>query len=185
MKDPFLLGLAFVLRYEGGYSNDPNDHGGATNHGVCQRVYDTYRKDHDLPTQDVRQISDAEIQDLYDKRYWKITPHPQLWEDLQCHVLQPRLAIVHFDSCVNCGPGQAALFLQRSVMVAVDGIIGPETLEAMQQFPEPVIIERYCDYRVKFYEDIVGKHPDQGRFLKGWLNRIISLKEYVTGLDFA
>lgn len=35
--------LPFVLKEEGGYSNTPGDHGGATNYGIIQREYNAYR----------------------------------------------------------------------------------------------------------------------------------------------
>ncbi len=39
----FSESLPFVLRWEGGYVNHPNDPGGATNKGVTQKVYDGWR----------------------------------------------------------------------------------------------------------------------------------------------
>jgi hypothetical protein len=35
--------LAFVLDWEGGYSNNPNDHGGSTYKGITQSEYSSYR----------------------------------------------------------------------------------------------------------------------------------------------
>jgi lysozyme family protein len=51
---PFGRALAFVLKVEGGYTNDPEDRGGATNKGILQRVYDIYRKAEGLRSADVR-----------------------------------------------------------------------------------------------------------------------------------
>ena len=39
-SDEFVAALPFVLRWEGGFVNHPNDPGGATNAGVTQAVYD-------------------------------------------------------------------------------------------------------------------------------------------------
>ncbi|WP_431322213.1 glycosyl hydrolase 108 family protein [Rhizobium sp. YTU87027] len=40
----FTRSLSKVLVHEGGYSNHPEDPGGATMKGVTQRVYDEYRR---------------------------------------------------------------------------------------------------------------------------------------------
>ena len=40
----FPQSLQLVLAHEGGFVNHPKDPGGATNKGITQKVYDTYRK---------------------------------------------------------------------------------------------------------------------------------------------
>lgn len=44
----FAEALPFVLRWEGGFVDDPDDRGGLTNKRVIQRVYDAYRDDRGL-----------------------------------------------------------------------------------------------------------------------------------------
>lgn len=46
---------------EGGYVNHPKDPGGATNFGVTQRVYDSYRKDRGQSARSVKQITSDEV----------------------------------------------------------------------------------------------------------------------------
>ncbi len=62
----FAAALPFILRWEGGYVNDPDDPGGATNKGVTQRIYDDWRKRQGLPPRDVRQLEEAELQAIYE-----------------------------------------------------------------------------------------------------------------------
>ena len=45
----FEASLPFVLRWEGGFVDHPNDPGGRTNKGVTQKVYDAWRKRQGLP----------------------------------------------------------------------------------------------------------------------------------------
>ena len=59
MDDAYDDALAFVLRWEGGFVNDPNDHGGRTNKGVTQRVYDAWRASQGQLAADVAKISDS------------------------------------------------------------------------------------------------------------------------------
>lgn len=103
MSDRFGECLAFVLKYEGGYVNDPDDRGGATNKGVTQRTYDAWRKGEGKSAQSVKDIADEEVRALYETRYW---------QECACNVVpQPGDALV-FDSAVNCGPGNALTWLK-------------------------------------------------------------------------
>ena len=49
--------LAFVLRWEGGFVDDPHDHGGRTMKGVTQNVYNAWRASQGQPAADVKGIS--------------------------------------------------------------------------------------------------------------------------------
>jgi hypothetical protein len=63
----FARSLAKVLVHEGGYSNHPQDPGGATMKGVTQRVYDEYRRSIGVPVAPVRNISNSELEAIYRK----------------------------------------------------------------------------------------------------------------------
>ena len=43
-SDNFERCLAITLKWEGGYSNHPDDPGGPTMRGIIQREYDAWRK---------------------------------------------------------------------------------------------------------------------------------------------
>jgi hypothetical protein len=55
MSDAFDAAMPFVLRWEGGFVNHPNDPGGATNKGVTQKVYDGWRTSRGQGTRSVRE----------------------------------------------------------------------------------------------------------------------------------
>jgi lysozyme family protein len=115
--------LAFVLRWEGGYSNHPNDPGGATNKGVTQKTYDSYLALHGQASADVRRITDQEIANIYSVHYWAAA---------HCSQLPADLAPCVFNCAVNSGVSRAVKLLQRTLGVAEDGIVGPKTLGAWQ-----------------------------------------------------
>ena len=96
--------LPLILTFEGGFSNDPADAGGATNHGVIQAEYDEYRTRKGLQTQTVEAISQNEYTDIYLNDYWLPS---------KCDQMDDKLAIVMFDTTVNNGAGRAAKILQR------------------------------------------------------------------------
>lgn len=142
-----------MLVREGGYVNDPDDKGGATNKGVTQGVYDAYRKENKKPVQSVKLISDAEVSDIYYKRYWLAAG---------CDKMGETFALLSFDSAVNHGVGRVKQFLTF----------------AKYKDPMLFVVARLC-----FYIDIVVANPSQIKFLKGWKNRILALLELIQNLN--
>ena len=167
--DPLHQALQFTLQWEGGYVNDPRDPGGATNKGVTQATYDSYRRKKGQPTAPVKGISDAEVQAIYETLYWAAA---------QCDKLPWPLSAAHFDSAVNAGPKQAAKLLQRALHVADDGIIGPGTLAAAQAADPVAAADGDCDARLAFYQALVKSKPTLGAFLKGWTRRVEALRVF-------
>lgn len=166
--------LTLVLKYEGGYVNNPADHGGATNKGIIQREYDRYRQANNQDLQSVQFILDEEVKDIYYKNYWYAG---------KCYLLPPGIAIIHFDSCVNCGTAQSAKFLQRAASVPDDGIVGAITIAAINKLlvdnKETYVLHSYLEQRANFYYKLVEKDPSQKVFIKGWQNRISDLTAYI------
>jgi lysozyme family protein len=159
--------LAFVLKWEGGYVNNPADPGGATNKGITQNTYNTWQTQQSQATQDVKLITDAEIQQIYQKNYW--TPSG-------ADRIPARLNLVEFDTAVNMGVGRAVQFLQQQVGTTVDGGFGPITQKAANSAPLEATITQYCDAREAYYRNIVAKNPSEQVFLNGWLNRLNALR---------
>ena len=102
--------LAFVLRWEGGFVDDPHDHGGRTMKGVTQSVYNAWLASQGKPAADVKGISAAEVAAIYSNNYWK---------KALCNVLQSHIDLVQFDTAVNMGPVRAVKMLQQAVGVEI------------------------------------------------------------------
>ena len=92
--------LAVTLKWEGGYSNHPDDPGGPTMRGIIQREYDSWRKKQGKRTRPVRQIEENELRDIYRSEYW---------DAMNCGNLDPGLDLCVFDAAVNSGVRRAAL----------------------------------------------------------------------------
>ena len=142
-----------LLGHEGGYSNNPNDPGGETNWGVTVTVarasgYVGQMKDMD------QTVAKA----IYAKKYWRsefdTLPYP--------------IAFQLFDAAVNSGMGQAVRWLQRSVGVADDGVIGPVTLRATQAADPLKLVLLFNAERLLFMTNL----STWGSFGKGWSRRI-------------
>lgn len=165
--------LKFTLRWEGGFVNDPDDPGGATNKGVTQVVYDAWRTAQHLPRQSVQALTAKEAEAIYENRYWKLC---------RCDSLPAPVDLVVFDSAVNCGPGRACRWLQHALGVLEDGNVGPKTLAAAREFGPPLELARKVSaIRAAYYRELVAKNPRLKKFLNGWTNRLGDLND-VAGL---
>ncbi len=181
-RDRFEAALAFSLRWEGGFSNHPNDPGGATMKGVTQKVFHAWLEARDEPPREVKTITDAELQDIYWSNYWQLA---------RCEVMPRPLDAMMFDGAVNHGPGGAGRLLQQALnacgeSLKVDGAIGQQTLLAVARHTAPAesrkLAEEWLTAREALYRRIVARKPETGVFLAGWLNRLADLK-HATGPD--
>lgn len=129
------------------FSNDAHDPGGKTMCGIIQREYDTYRKSHGLPTQDVRYLSMDEGHDIYFNSYWM--PH--------CPQLPAGLDLCLFDANVNEGCTEGTKILQAAIGCANDGEWGPATAEAVASITHPqIIINAFTNRRQTVYRMMTG-----------------------------
>ena len=164
--EPFDSALPFILRWEGGFVDDPADHGGRTMKGVTQRVYTAYRAQRGLPAQDVKLIAEEEIRAIYHERYWLAS---------QCQSLRSHLDLAQFDTAVNMGPVRAVKILQEAVGCAADGVFGPSSQAACDSCDLDTTLIQYCTIREGLYRKF-AQQPGQAKFLKGWLGRLNALR---------
>ena len=172
-SDVLSVALKFTLLWEGGFVNNPLDPGGATNRGITQFTYDTYRINKHLPTRGVADIAEEEVQDIYYSMYWKPS---------QAELAAEPLAIVLFDTAVNFGVGGAIEFLQEALGISTDGIFGPTTRSVFLANNNRTIAEKMVAGRIAYRYQRVNTNPSQDIFLQGWLNRDNNLKDYIIGL---
>ncbi len=168
--DYFILAIHFLLPAEGGYGDNPNDHGGPTDMGVTQATYDAWRIQEGLPTQSVSLITTAEAIALYRARYWTAA---------HCDDFGPKVAICVFDWAVNHGVVGAIQTLQAVLSVATDGECGPITIAAVKDMDDAELAGEYLDARAQWYKDDAANDPSQREFLNGWLNRVAALRKYI------
>lgn len=161
----FLRALEFVLAREGGYVNDPDDRGGATNQGVTQATYDAHLRYKGEELRPVLEMTDEERNDIYRDGYWF---------KARCHLLRWPLSLVVFDAAVNSGPKQSIRWLQGAVGATVDGVFGPMTCMAVDAVEPLLAARKHIEYREAFLREL-AKRPKQDKFLKGWLRRTQAL----------
>lgn len=168
-REPFSQFLSFVLKWEGGFTDDPDDAGGATNLGIIQVEYDRWRKAKGLSRQSVRHITQDEARAIYRANYW---------QPLRCDETEWALAGAMFDCGVNMGNPTCVRLLQRIVGVIADGKLGPVTWRAILKFGAASLVKRLCDAREALYRRYALK-GNQRKYLQGWLNRLNDLRRLV------
>ena len=148
-----------LLKHEGGYVNHKDDKGGATRYGVTEAVAREvgYRGD-------MRDLPIALAARIYRDRYWDAVKAEQLPAPVRYLV---------FDAAVNSGVGQAVRWLQRAVGVKDDGVIGPQTLLALNQADPEALVRRYLSQRLRFMSGLANWPA----FVRGWARRIADLME--------
>lgn len=161
----FATSLDLTLVYEGGWVNNPKDPGGATYRGVTQAVYDAFRDQVGAPRQSVRLMSDSELVAIYSDRYWNRIAGDQLPRGVDYAV---------FDFAVNSGVGRAARTLQQLLgMSVLDGVIGPQTLQAVTlhctNYGATAVTDGLCNARMAFLRAL----PTYAEFGLGWQRRVM------------
>lgn len=148
--NPFDKALDFVLSQEGGYSNDVRDSGGETNFGISKKAY---------PDEDIKNMTRERAGELYRRDYY---------DKCNCGSLPFPVALMLFDAAVNQGPARAARMLQEAVKVHVDGVIGQETVEAVNRLGIKETLAAFAGKRAFQY----GLHPQFVAYGFGWLRRL-------------
>jgi len=157
----------FILKWEGGFSNDPDDAGGATMKGITIAAFRQYRKENGLPVPSVAElkgISDAEWTDILRKYYW----NPWQADSIQSQAIANLLVGWGWGSGVKT----AIIQFQKLVGLTQDGVVGEKTLLAINNANEIELFNRIWVARKDFFVNIVKSSPSQIKFLAGWLNRL-------------
>lgn len=169
-----------IVTREGGYVNDPDDPGGATNFGVTihtmRRLGLDLTKDGQIDADDVRKLTHGQAVEIFMSHYYKRPRIGDLPDALHASV---------FDMYVNAG-SNAVRILQRLLrdmgqMVEVDGVLGPKSIEAahraMAQAPDH-LVDAYGIARRNYYFRLADRRVASRKYARtrkggkgGWILR--------------
>jgi lysozyme family protein len=184
-----------IVAREGGYVNDPDDPGGATNFGVTIHTMRRLGLDLDgdgkITPSDVKRLTRAQARDIFLKYYFYKPRINELPEPLQASV---------FDMYVNAG-GNAVRILQRLLAkmgyaLSQDGALGPQTLgiarAAMEAAPDH-LVDAYGIERRNYYYRLADRRPASRKYARrkdggkgGWIKRaeeFIAPRYHLTDAD--
>lgn len=162
--------IPHILKFEGGFVNDPDDLGGATCKGVTYKTYKLYKRRKGLPeptVEDLKNLSDEEFTDILKTMYWD--------NCLGDRINSQSVANAIVDWAWNSGTVTAVKEVQRILGVEDDGIIGNITLSAINS-RSPLPLFGAIQTARKFYiaRICVGRIANK-KYYKGWMSRISSI----------
>lgn len=167
--------IEVVLEHEGGYVDDPDDRGGATNWGVTQAVYENF-VGYKCDKEEIKNMDEETAKEIYYEKFWK----PSRADKLPAEVRE-----TYFDMVVNHGQGGAVKILQQACnnkrkpenYIAVDGGIGPNTIRAAANLKNwELQVERSGYYwNLVFKGSKYTQRTTQVKFIRGWIRRCFKL----------
>ena len=150
MKE-FYKAVNFVLKHEGGYSNDTQDPGGETKFGISKRAY---------PNLDIKNLTRDQAIEIYKRDYWDRLPKG-ITESVHGAL---------FDCAVNTGITRAIKLLQSAIKTKPDGEWGSKSSAALAKFSNNEALLRFSTERIMFYTSI----STFNLFGSGWVSRVVS-----------
>ena len=166
MKENWEQCFALVLKHEGGFVNHPKDPGGMTNLGVTRTNWELFL-DHDVTEADMRALTPEMVKPFYKKNYW---------DRIRGDELPSGVDYAAYDLAVNSGTGRAAKYLQQIAGVTADGVIGPQSLKAIQKCDAEDVVDEICNMRMDFLKNL----NTFDTFGKGWTSRVNDVKAKAT-----
>lgn len=170
--------IDFVLANEGGLANVAGDAGGITNFGISYRfltgvaplTLKSLGLSLPVTAQSIIGLTKPIAVDLYSKLFWNVIPYGSIQSQ--------RLANYIFDAGVAMGINTGVRVAQRgcnallgNAPITVDGILGQQTLTALNCIPEKHLLVALPAARARLYHTIVLNNPGDQQFLTGWIKR--------------
>lgn len=174
--------LSFAER---GYANYSKDRGGETYAGISRRfwpgwegwrIIDSLKKEKSFPK---NLTKDPHLGRLVEEFYEEV-----FWFGMKLHRVNSQIIAENlYLFGVNAGKRQAIRLAQRVLGLKEDGIIGAETIKALNEISEETFKSAFDEAERAFYESLVQKDPSQSIFLEGWKNRVLLAQNDDEGME--
>lgn len=157
-----------MIGHEGRFTNDRNDRGNwttgvigkgdlkGTKYGISAMTY---------PDLDIRNLTLEKAKNIY-KRDW--------WDKINADQIDPAIIFQVWDFAVNAGIGTAKRKLQKAVGVAEDGIIGKQTIQAINNTELNDVLMKFNAERLRYYTSL----STWNLYGKGWTLRVAGQLNY-------
>ena len=162
MTNNFQPSLDLVLKSEGGFVQDPQDHGGATNLGVTIKSWSEYLN-RPVSVSEMKELTPLMVRPFYKDKFWN---------PAGCEIFPIGVDYAVFDFAVNAGVRRCIKTLQKAVGAEPDGVLGSVTQALIRQHDPIGLLDKFSKAKIEFYQSL-----NQPRFEKGWLNRVEDVKK--------
>jgi len=157
-----------LLELEGGYVNHPKDKGGPTKFGVILSVWREHGHDKDgdgdIDAEDIKRLTESDARYIAKRLFWDYFRADE--------IINESIAQLVVDWGYHSGRTTVARIVQRILGVTVDGIVGSETLKALNTLDQEKLFSNLKIERKVFLNNIIRRKPDQIVFYDGWMNRL-------------
>jgi len=166
----------YILPNEGGYSNVAGDKGGETYRGIARNYHPDWKgwpivdskkvnyKNNVIPRYTI--FKDSNLDALVSQFYY------DWWTKLRMsEVKTQEIADIIFDFYVN-SEASAIKKVQKILNISADGVIGSQTIAAINNANQSQLYSSIKQARTDFYNAIVQRDPTQSKFYDGWIDRI-------------
>lgn len=180
--------LRLTLNFEGGFSDDPKDAGGATNMGITEGTLNSAYKAGIVSHNNIKSLTTNEAAKIYEINYWN---------KCRCYDIPEPLDYLVFDMAVNAGVGTSSKAFQNVLnrystsSISEDGAIGEKTialldelLDSASDIPSPPyksdlliramvdsLLQNFEKHYVSICEGNTQQQINNRSFLRGWMNR--------------
>ena len=171
----FTQAFQLMIAHEGGYGNDPDDPGGETYKGVARKIFskwdgwtkvDILKRQTGFPANlDKDPELQQNISDFYRVTFWDKINGDQ--------IANQEIANSIFDFGVNAGVGTSASLAQMVVGAKSDGVIGPNSILAINNFDPEHFLASFTVAKIARYVNIVKKRPTSRKYFYGWVIRAL------------
>lgn len=166
-----------VFKNEGGYSNIPQDKGGATQYGISLNFLKSLGNSGDInhdgvvDERDVKAIQKDEAREIYKKEFWDKQGYGRIHNEIMAEAI--------FDLAVNMGGSTVNKLIQKAInlhsanpILKEDGILGEDTINILNATNPLKFMLFFRSVATWRYIQITEKDPSQKKFINGWLKRV-------------
>ena len=170
----FESAVLYVLRNEGGLSENPHDPGGITNHGISFRFLKSILQERlknygifdEVNEDTIRHLTQDQAKLIYKGEFWNLAPFEKIYnQDFANYI---------FDMSINMGISPAIKCVQRACWAVMkrwdqlpdDGILGDRTLATIKMCAF-LLMPALRSERANYYRSL-GLEKE---FLHAWYNR--------------
>jgi lysozyme family protein len=166
----FEKAITLVLKHEGGFVNRPNDTGGATKYGLTLKDLSAFWQK-PVSVSDAQALDIETAKKIYNNLFWSGKGFDKIASDA--------FAAVLFDQCVLGGMYAAITRLQTVLGLKADGLLGPQTLAAINSHDGKALGFKFIRASMHFYTRLAAYRSTQAEFLEGWIDRLFSLIDFL------